>query len=172
MSIPPVTEYALVADNPRFDSDIERVLDAAFGPGRFSKVSERVREFAALDRELSRVALKGCEVVGCCRIYRVLIGATPALFLGPLAVSPATQGAGLGQDLVGASLRACEASGVGAVIVVGQPRMFAPFGFTEVPRDRIAMPGPVEARRFQWRALRDGGLDGLAGAVRAPRAAS
>jgi predicted N-acetyltransferase YhbS len=151
---------------------VEQVLDAAFGPGRFSKVSERVREFAALDRVLSRVALKGSEVTGCCRIYRVSIGATPALFLGPLAVSPAAQGEGLGQQLVGATLQACADSGFGAVIVVGQPWMFAPFGFSEIPRDRVVMPGPVEARRFQWRALREGGLDGLAGVVRAPRAAS
>jgi predicted N-acetyltransferase YhbS len=165
-------DFTLVADEPRFDAAIEHVLDAAFGPGRFAKVSERVREFATLDRGLSRIALRGQEVSGCCRIHRIAIGATPALFLGPLAVSPVAQGAGLGQALVGATLEACERSGVGAVIVVGQPRMFAPFGFTEIPKEQILMPGPVEARRFQWRALRNGGLDALAGAVRAPRAAS
>lgn len=172
MSASPGSEFTLVADDPRFDAAIELVLDAAFGPGRFSKVSERVREFATLDRTLSRVALKGNDVTGCCRIYRISIGATPALFLGPLAVSPAAQGAGLGQELVGAALQACESSGVGAVIVVGQPWMFAPFGFIEIPRERVVMPGPVEARRFQWRALQAGGLDALAGSVRAPRAAS
>lgn len=164
--------FQLVPDDPRLDASLETVLDAAFGPGRFSKVSERVREFATLDRALSRVALKGSEVTGCCRIYRISIGATPALFLGPLAVAPTAQGAGLGQELVGASLQACDTSGVGAVIVVGQPWMFAPFGFSEIPGDRVVMPGPVEARRFQWRALREGGLDALAGSVRAPRVAS
>ena len=61
---------------------------------------------------------------------------------------------------------------LGGVIVVGQPWMFVPFGFTEVPQGRVVMPGPTEARRFQWRALRAGGLDGLTGAVRAPRAAN
>ncbi len=165
-------ELTLLADDPRFDVQIERVLDAAFGPGRFSKVSERVREFATLDRALSRVALNGSSVIGCCRIYRISIGAKPALFLGPLAVAPDAQGAGLGQELVGATLRACDSASVDAIIVVGQPWMFAPFGFSEIPRDRVVMPGPVEARRFQWRALRDGGLEGLSGAVRAPHAAS
>lgn len=162
----------LVADDPRFDAPLELVLDAAFGPGRFSKVSERVREFAVHDRALSRIALIDGAVAGCCRIYRIGIGGTPALFLGPLAVSPQAQGAGLGQELVGASLKACETSGVGAVIVVGQPWMFAPFGFSEIPRDRVTMPGPVENRRFQWRALAAGGLETLSGAVTAPRAAS
>jgi hypothetical protein len=162
----------LVPDDPRFDAPLENVLDAAFGPGRFSKVSERVREFAVLDRSLSRIALIDGEVAGCCRIYRICIGGTPALFLGPLAVSPQAQGAGLGQELVGASLKACETSGVGAVIVVGQPWMFAPFGFSEIPQGRVIMPGPVENRRFQWRALAAGGIETLSGAVTAPRAAS
>jgi predicted N-acetyltransferase YhbS len=172
VSNPKDFQLTLVADDPRYDAAVENVLDAAFGPGRFSKVSERVREFAFLDRALSRVALRGGDVAGCCRIYRISIGSTPALFLGPLAVSPSAQGAGLGQELVKASMLACETSGFGAVIVVGQPWMFAPFRFTEIPRDRVMMPGPVEARRFQWSALREGGLDGLAGVVRAPRAAS
>jgi len=166
------SDFSLVPDDPRFDKPLEHVLNAAFGPGRFSKVSERVREKAVLDRALSRVAVKGDAVAGCCRIYRISIGGTPALFLGPLAVSPEAQGAGLGQALVGASLEACEASGFGGVIVVGQPRMFLPFGFTEIPRDRVIMPGPTEARRLQWRALQEGGLEGLAGVVTAPRDAS
>lgn len=167
-----MTSHQLVPDDPRFDAPLETVLDAAFGPGRFSKVSERVREFSTLDRALSRVALSGETIKGCCRIYRIRIGETPALFLGPLAVAPSAQGAGLGQELVGASLAACDASGFGGVIVVGQPWMFEPFGFTRIPDGRVIMPGPTEARRFQWRALKEGGLDALAGAVRAPRAAS
>lgn len=167
-----MTTHQLVPDDPRFDAALEHVLDAAFGPGRFSKVSERVREFSVLDRALSRIALKDGAVTGCCRLYRIRIGETPALFLGPLAVAPSAQGAGLGQELVGASIAACEASGVGGVIVVGQPWMFEPFGFTRIPEGRVVMPGPTEARRFQWRALKAGGLDDLAGAVRAPRAAS
>jgi predicted N-acetyltransferase YhbS len=167
-----MTSHHLVPDDLRFDAPLETVLDAAFGPGRFSKVSERVREFSTLDRALSRVAVKDGAPIGCCRIYRIRIGETPALFLGPLAVAPDAQGAGLGQALVAASLEACEASGLGGVIVVGQPWMFEPFGFTRVPDGRVIMPGPTEARRFQWRALKNGGLEKLEGAVRAPRAAS
>lgn len=162
----------LVQDHPRYDAEIEQVLDAAFGPGRFSKVSERVREFAELNRHLSIIATMDLKVIGCCRIYRISIGDTPALFLGPLAVAPEFQGGGYGQALVSTCLLECESSGVGAVIVVGQPWMFAPFGFSEIPRDRVTMPGPVENRRFQWRALAAGGLETLSGAVKAPLYAS
>jgi predicted N-acetyltransferase YhbS len=170
--VAPVSPHTILPDDPRFDAAIEAVLDAAFGPGRFAKVSERVRECAALDRGLSRVALDGDAVVGCCRLYRIRVGETPALFLGPLAVAPSAQGAGLGRSLVAASVAVGEASPFGAVIVVGQPRMFKPFGFAEIPRDRVIMPGPAEARRLQWRALKPSGLDALQGAVTAPRAAS
>jgi len=162
----------IVQDAAAYDAPLETVLTAAFGPGRFAKVSERVREFAVLDRDLSRVALRGGDVVGCCRIYRIAVGETPMLFLGPLAVVPDVQGERLGGVLVEASLAACATTQAHGVIVVGQPRMFTPFGFVEIPRNRIRLPGPVEARRLQWRALHDGALDTLSGAVTAPRAAS
>jgi predicted N-acetyltransferase YhbS len=162
---------AIVTDDPAYDAALERVLTAAFGPGRFAKVSERVREFARLDRALSRVALEEGAPVGCCRIYRMAVGGAPALFLGPLAVTPSAQGASLGRRLVGAALEACEDVDAGAILVVGQPHMFAPFGFVRVPEGRVTMPGPVEARRFQWRGI--GGREPeVAGVVSAPRDAS
>jgi predicted N-acetyltransferase YhbS len=162
----------IVADNPAYDAALERVLTAAFGPGRFAKVSERVRENAPLDRALSRVALRHGDPVGCCRIYRIALGETPMLFLGPLAVAPEAQGEKLGGALVDASLTACEHADARGVIVVGQPRMFAPFGFEQIPQGRVRLPGPVEARRLQWRPLRGADLTKLAGAVSAPLAAS
>lgn len=164
--------FAIVADDAAYDAALERVLTAAFGPGRFAKVSERVRERAVLDRTLSRVALEDGAPVGCCRIHRVAVGGTPALFLGPLAVAPSAQGARLGKQLVAAALDACDATDARAIIVVGQPYMFTPFGFTQIPQERVTLPGPVEARRFQWRALGGRSLDGVEGAVSAPRAAS
>lgn len=162
---------AIVPDDAAHDAALERVLTAAFGPGRYAKVSERVRESAVLDRALSRVALDDGAVVGCCRIYRIGVGGASALFLGPLAVSPSAQGASLGRKLVAASLAACDATDARAIIVVGQPYMFAPAGFTPVPAGRVTMPGPVEARRFQWRGV-GGRPPDVYGAVSAPRVAS
>jgi len=164
--------FTIVADDAAWDAALERVLTAAFGPGRFAKVSERVREMSPLDRALSRVALEGGAPIGCCRIHRIALGAAPMLFLGPLAVAPHAQGERLGGVLVAASLEACEATDAKGVLVVGQPRMFAPFGFVEVPTGRVILPGPVEARRLQWRGLGGASLDELSGAVSAPRAAN
>lgn len=153
-------------EQPADAGAIETLLDAAFGPGRFAKVSERVRERAEPAPALSRVAIQNGELIGCCRLFHIVIGEAPALFLGPLAVAPQAQAGGLGQALVSAVLAAAGPSL--PILLVGQPKFFARFGFTQVPDSAVIMPGPTEARRLQWLHA----PEGLTGAVSAPRAAS
>lgn len=162
--------HTLTAEKPEHHDAIERVLDRAFGPGRYAKTSERVRERGdALEPSLTRVALNDDgDVIGVCRIWRVEAGA-PVYFLGPLAVDPGQQAAGLGAALVRDAIAACRASGGCGVIAVGAERFFSPAGFTLVPRDRLTMPGPVDPARFLWLALRPGGLDKVEGEIKAPK---
>ena len=77
----------MLPEAPAHHDAVERVLDRAFGPGRFAKPSERVREFARFRPDLSRVAVSGPVMLGCCRIYEIGIGDQTALFLGPLGVA-------------------------------------------------------------------------------------
>lgn len=164
---------ALVAEAPAHAQAIERVLDRAFGPGRFAKPSEHVRAFAPPLAALSRVAVAGTSVIGVCRISEIAIGDAPAFFLGPLAVDPDNQHAGLGHLLMKAVIEACAADGrAGAIVLMGEPSFFSTLGFTQIPQGRVLMPTPVEARRLQWLELRDGACDALSGAVSRPRAAS
>lgn len=162
--------YTLVAEKPEHHDAIERVLDRAFGPGRHAKTSERVRERGAeLEPALTRVALsESGAVVGVCRIWRVDAGA-PMFFLGPLAVDPSEQSAGLGLTLVREAVAACRASGGNGVVLIGAEKFFRPVGFTLVPKDRLVMPGPVDPARFLWLALRPGGLDKVSGPLGPPR---
>ncbi len=163
----------LVPEAPAHAEAIERVLDRAFGPGRFAKPSEHVRAFAPALASLSRVASVGPAVVGVCRISGIAIGDAPAFFLGPLAVDPDMQHAGLGHLLVKAAIEACAADGrAGAIVLMGEPSFFSALGFMQIPGGRVQMPTPVEARRLQWLELRDGALDALSGAVSPPRAAN
>jgi predicted N-acetyltransferase YhbS len=159
----------LIAEKPEHRDAIEGVLDRAFGPGRFAKTSERVRERGAVAEPfLSRVALnESGDVVGVCRIWRVEAGA-PVYFLGPLAVDPAAQSAGLGAALARDAVAACRAIGGNGVIAVGAAAFFAPIGFTLVPQGRLSMPGPVDFTRFLWLELRPGGLDRVQGEIGAP----
>ena len=157
------------AERPEHREAIERVLDLAFGPGRFAKTSERVRERGAeFEPSLTRVALNEAgEVIGVCRIWRVEAG-TPLYFLGPLAVDPAAQLAGLGLTLVREAVAACRASGGAGVVLVGAERFFQPLGFSAVPKGRLVLPGPVDPARLLWLELRPGGLDKVRGELKAP----
>lgn len=159
----------IVAEKPEHAVGIERVLDRAFGPGRYAKTSERVRERGAhLEPSLSRVALDDAgDVIGVCRIWRVKAG-VEFFFLGPLAVDPAAQSSGLGLELTRDAVAACRASGGHGVVLVGAERFFRPLGFTTIPKDRLSLPGPVDPQRFLWVELRPGGLDGARGEIGAP----
>jgi len=157
------------AEKPEHAAQIEGVLDRAFGPGRFAKTSERVRERGARhDLALSRLALneKGA-VVGVCRISAAHAGA-PIFFLGPLAVDPNAQQAGLGLSLVRECVTACRAAGGAPIVLVGAERFFRAIGFSIVPKDRLSLPGPFDPARLLWLELRPGGLDKVHGEVKAP----
>ncbi len=155
--------HTIVAEKPEHAAGVERVLDRAFGPGRFAKTSERVRERARPAPELSRVALDdGGDVIGVCRISRVSAG-VEVFFLVPLAVDPAAQAAGLGLALTREAIAACRAAGGECVVLVGADRFFRPLGFSVVPEGRLSLPGPVDGQRFLWLELRPGGLDNVRG---------
>lgn len=162
----------LLPEAREYSQAVEDVLDRAFGPGRFAKPSERVREFALHLPALSRVALLDGDLLGVCRIYDIAVGDRAALFLGPLAVDPGAQHAGLGHKLVAACIEACRASEREALILMGEPSFFSSLGFVQVPAGKVLMPGPAEARRLQWLALHEGALDRLAGQISRPRGAT
>lgn len=156
-----------VVEKPEHAEAIELVLDRAFGPGRFAKTSERVRERgAAFEPALSRVALTADgDVIGVCRIWTVRAGA-PVFFLGPLAVDPAAQHGGLGAELTRQCVEACRAARAGGgVLLVGAEQFFRPLGFAKIPAGRIIMPGPTDPNRLLWMPLRPGGLDQVRGEV-------
>ncbi|MBI3437139.1 MAG: N-acetyltransferase [Proteobacteria bacterium] len=159
----------LVAEKPEHHDAIERVLDAAFGPGRFAKTSERVRERGAIPEPiLSRVALDDAkQVVGVCRIWRVKAGEV-VYFLGPLAVDPAAQLAGLGLALVRDAVAACRAKGGNGVVLVGSERFFKPIGFSVVPEGRLRLPGAVDPGRLLWLELARNGLNNVQGEISPP----
>jgi predicted N-acetyltransferase YhbS len=138
----PVT---LVNEASGHAAEIEALLTRAFGPGRFAKVSERVREFADFAPELSFVALEAGRVIGTVRMWRVKAGDQPVAFLGPIAVEEGERRHGLGATLVKAACDAARAAGEPAVVLVGDMPYFGRMGFVVAPG--IVMPGPVDPKR-------------------------
>lgn len=156
---------SLIAEQPQDNAAIEALLDRAFGPGRFTKCSERVREFADFAPELSFCAWEDGRLVGTVRQWRVQIGDTPVVFLGPLAVEADQRSVGLGAMLVERACEAAEAAGELGVLLVGDAPYFTRFGFSAEPAREAVMPGPVDQKRVQ--ALMFGEPKALVGAVKA-----
>ena len=74
------------------EPQIERLLHLAFGPGRFAKTAERLREGNTAIAELCLVAFENATMRASVRFWPIFIGETPALLLGPLAVDPDHRG--------------------------------------------------------------------------------
>jgi predicted N-acetyltransferase YhbS len=141
----PAPALTLVNEAPGHGAAVEALLDRAFGPGRFVKVSERVRELADFAPELSFVALEDGRLLGSVRLWRVAVGGAPAAFLGPLAVDAEARKAGMGGLLVERACEAARAAGEPAVLLVGDLPYFSRFGFEVV--EGVEMPGPVDPKR-------------------------
>jgi len=157
--------FTLAPERPRDAPLADALIARAFGPGRFVKAAERLRENSAHIPELSFVAWIDGRAVGCVRLWPIMIGEAPALLLGPFAVDEAERSAGVGAALI---RRACEAArdvGHAVVLLVGDQGYFGELGFA-VARG-VAMPGPVDPRRVLARALKPRATDELAGPVRA-----
>lgn len=142
----PAQPLRIDAETPADAAAVEALVLAAFGPGRFAKTAERLRERARIAAGF--VARDGGRTVGSVRLWAIEVGGTPALFLGPIAVAADCRKGGVGADLVKACLDHAEAAGQG-VLLVGDPPYFGRFGFETAPGARL--PGPVDPRRVLWR---------------------
>jgi predicted N-acetyltransferase YhbS len=162
-------DLVFAPERPEDGARVDALIDAAFGPGRFAKAAERLREGNHPRLDLSFCAWHGSQLAGAVRQWPVLIGETPVIFLGPFAVDPQWRRRKLGRRLIA---RACEAAAVAGerlVLLVGDASYFGPLGFEQVPAGRLAFPGPVDPRRILWRALGPAALDDVAGPVVIPR---
>ena len=144
---------------------VDALIDRAFGPGRYAKTAERLREGGRPLPGLSFVCWRGRALVGCVRQWPILIGGAPTVFLGPFAVEADQRGQGLGAGLIRKACEAARDAGHAAIFLVGDAAYFQPLGFDPVPQGRLVMPGPVDPRRLLWRALTPGGTAALSGDV-------
>lgn len=157
----------LAPERPDDRAAVDALIERAFGPGRYAKAAERLREGREPAPDLSIVACHKGAVVGCVRLWPIRIGDRPALLLGPFAVEAEHRGGGLGAALIERACRAASAAGHALILLVGDAAYFGPLGFSADPARAVTLPGPVDQGRVLARALRPGGDAGLFGAVTA-----
>ena len=144
----------------------EKLLDAAFGPGRFLKTCEKLRAGGAPARGLALTAHDGARLVATLRMWPVLAGAgRPALLLGPLAVDADYRSLGLGAAMVETGLARARARNHRAVLLVGDAPYYARFGFSRALTLGLALPGWVDLDRFLGLELAPAALRGAVGRV-------
>lgn len=131
-------------ESPSDAAAVETLVLAAFGPGRFAKTAERLREKARVVAGF--VAREDGRIVGSVRLWSITVGGEAALLLGPIAVAADCRRAGLGADLVQACLN--HAGPIG-ILLVGDLPYFGRFGFQ--PVSGVSLGGPVDPRRLLWR---------------------
>ena len=159
-------KFKILHERPGDDSLIEPLLDRCFGFDRHHKTVYRLRDGVAPMGKLSFVALASDGgLLGSLRFWPIRIGAAPAILLGPLAVEPALQGAGVGRGLLRHGLTRAKRLGARICVVVGTPDYYAPFGFENAAGHGLILPGPVEPERFQALEIAPGALDGVSGLI-------
>ena len=137
------TSVRIDAETPADAAPVEALVMAAFGPGRYAKTAERIRERAGVAAGF--VARENGRVIGAVRLWSITVGDQPALFLGPITVSADSRKGGLGADLVQACI---DHAGETGILLVGDAPYFDRFGFRAAPEARLQ--GPVDRRRVLW----------------------
>lgn len=157
---------------PEHAAAIDALLDLSFGPGRYAKTAQRLREGNMPVPELCYVAFMGegaeRRLIGSLTFWPVNIGGVPGLMLGPLAVEPALRGQGVGINMMRRGLADAKELGYRLVILVGDEPYYVKVGFGPVPPGRLTMPGPVDPARLLYRELDLGAFGHAHGAITRP----
>lgn len=166
--------FEIEHERPEHAAEIDALLDLSFGPGRYAKTAQRLREGNKPVPELCYVAFMNFEkegggterrLIGSLTFWPVNIGGVPGLMLGPLAVEPALRGQGVGINMMRRGLADAKELGYTLVILVGDEPYYVKVGFGPVPPGRLAMPGPVDPKRLLYRELDLGAFGHAHGAI-------
>jgi predicted N-acetyltransferase YhbS len=137
---------------------VEMLLDRAFGPGRRARTAYRVRQGTDPIPELSFAAVdEDGALLGTIQCWPVALacdggGSVPMVMVGPVAVQPEHQQAGIGRALMARMFDAvpgCESEGCRTLMLIGDPEYYGRFfGFTAQHTGGWRLPGPFEPHRL------------------------
>ncbi|WP_420417781.1 GNAT family N-acetyltransferase [Pacificispira sp.] len=159
-------QYSLTQEVPTDSDDIDALIDSAFGPGRLTRTVHRFRKSVPPMKEYGFVARLEGEMVASIRFWPVVLPCGTIIpMLGPLAVRPEIRGLGIGRALVRKGMDTVRVSGMPAIVIVGDPGYYAPFGFSVEPVQGLDLGGPVVPLTLMGIEYEAGALSGKSGTV-------
>lgn len=162
----PVQAWQIRLEAPGDADGVEALNAESFGPGRFAKSANRLREGVYPIAGLGFVAIENDILRGSVRFWPIKVGGHEELLLGPLAVRGDQRGRGIGIGLMQSGLDAARQGPWRGVLLVGDEPYYARVGFSRLPPGRVKFPGPVDANRILGLSLKAGELLNLSGEVR------
>jgi predicted N-acetyltransferase YhbS len=160
--------FVPIADVPA--GAIDALLDRAFGADRHGRTAYAVRDGTLPVASLSFAALEGDALVGSIQCWPVMLtgddGTRAALtMVGPVAVEPARQHAGIGHRLMTHMLTAAAQTGADrALMLIGDPEYYQRFfGFSAARTGGWRLPGPFLPHRLLARGDDVPGFAGMLG---------
>lgn len=146
---------------------VEDLVSSAFGPGREKRTVFQFRDGVDRLHDLCLAARgKEGELLGSLRFWPVQLpdGGVEVLF-GPLAVNPDLRGLGIGKSLTTRGIAEARVAGFGAMLIIGNPAYYHPFGFSEEAVAGLSLPGPTAPLVFMGIDLKLDRLKGVQGPV-------
>jgi len=155
--------------NLQSPSDIENITSlvaGAFGPDRSKRTVYQFRDGVRQMDKLCFVAYSKDQLVGSIQFWpAVLPNGLIVPLLGPLAVKPELRGKGVGRALITTGLNSAKKSDFPAVLIVGDPGYYAPFGFNVDVINQLNLPGSVAPLIFMGVEFESHSLSGLSGDI-------
>ena len=124
--------------------NIEKLLDEAFGPGRYARTAYRYREKHNLISEYSYIYQDNKQLLASISFSQIFINnINKGLLLGPLAVKPGHDGKGYGVALVETTIKLIKKSKkYSFIVLVGDIDYYRRFNFKQISQP-LNLVGPV-----------------------------
>lgn len=128
--------------------NIEKLLDEAFGPGRYARTAYRYREKHNLISEYSYIYQDNKQLLASISFSQIFINnINKGLLLGPLAVKPGHDGKGYGVALVETTIKLIKKSKkYSFIVLVGDIDYYRRFNFKQISQP-LNLVGPVNPNR-------------------------
>ncbi|EFL89046.1 GNAT family N-acetyltransferase [Ahrensia sp. R2A130] len=152
-------------------AEVAALIERVFGPAILTRAAHVLRGETTSVPQFTFVARRDDTIIGTVRLTPIRWGEREVLMLGPLGVDPLAKNMGVGRKLMKTVMDAARADQNaerwGAVMLVGDPPYYHPFGFRAVPHGKFEAPLPVDPMRVLVAELCEGGAEDLSGNARA-----